>query len=269
MKHKPSWKKVAHSAVSRSLLLGLLVPTTAFADDKDKGKPQPAASQPARQEEKKDPPKPAAQASTQTQAPAPKNEDKKEDSKPAAAQQSQTSSPAPAAKQDDKKSGDLPGGTMGKSGSNPDGGGVDKPYNAAGQNANTQANASNTGILLDGNNGCGQDKKVELREADFGQPHIGWDDNNGWCGKQPENEKPPKADDGVAGTTSVPVSGCYEWKDSGSRFAIDKTMSEAEAKDFKRDTHFISDSMEGCKTPEKQNETKPDKLVHIIDYYKS
>jgi len=252
MKHKPSWKKVAHSAVSLSLLFGLLVPTTAFADDKDKGKPQPAASQPAKQEEKKDPPKPAAQTSTQTQTPAPKNEDKKEDPKPAASSETKS-----AVKTDDRTADQAAAKTVekpqGHSLSNPDGGGLDKPYDVGGKDANSQLKPSETSLVSDGNNGCGQDKKNEPREGDFGQPHIGYDDNQGWCGKQPENVKPHKADEGVAGITSVPVSGCYEWKDSGIRFAIDKTMSEAEARDFKRDTHFISDSMEGCKTPEKQN----------------
>jgi len=55
-------------------------------------------------------------------------------------------------------------GTEGTSGSNPDGGGVDKPYAAAGQDAYTQGDRD-----ADGNNGCGND-------TDFS------DDNNGNCG---------------------------------------------------------------------------------------
>ena len=55
-------------------------------------------------------------------------------------------------------------GTQGKSHSNPDGEGVDKPYEAAGQAAESQGDSD-----FDGNNGCGND-------ADFA------DDNNGNCG---------------------------------------------------------------------------------------
>jgi hypothetical protein len=73
-------------------------------------------------------------------------------------------------------SGPLPGGTMGKSHSNPDGGGVDKPYPADGQAAGSQANTG----FQDGNNGCGQDKHID----------GGGDDNNGWCGAKPKPAKP-------------------------------------------------------------------------------
>lgn len=59
------------------------------------------------------------------------------------------------------------GGTMGNSHSNPDGGGVDKPYPAGGQGAATQGPD-----YYDGNNGCGQDKRID----------GGGDDNNGHCG---------------------------------------------------------------------------------------
>src|SRR3954449_748658 len=47
----------------------------------------------------------------------------------------------------------LPGGTEGKSNSNPDGAGVNKPYGADGQAAATQG----TGAYHDGNNGSGND----------------------------------------------------------------------------------------------------------------
>jgi hypothetical protein len=56
--------------------------------------------------------------------------------------------------------------TSGKSGSNPDSGGVDKPYPAAGQDAKSQGKND-----YDGNNGCGNDSDRA-------------DDNNGNCGKQ-------------------------------------------------------------------------------------
>jgi len=61
--------------------------------------------------------------------------------------------------------------TGGKSGSNPDGAGVDKPYPAAGQDARSQGKRD-----FDGNNGCGND-------ADRA------DDNNGNCGKTQEKSK--------------------------------------------------------------------------------
>ncbi|HUQ39446.1 MAG TPA: hypothetical protein VM030_04780 [Acidimicrobiales bacterium] len=56
------------------------------------------------------------------------------------------------------------GDTQGRSGSNPDGGGVDKPYAADGQPAMSQGSSD-----WDGNNGCGNDDDRE-------------DDNNGNCG---------------------------------------------------------------------------------------
>src|SRR5262245_3891695 len=64
--------------------------------------------------------------------------------------------------------------TTGKSRSNPDGGGVDKPYPAAGKDARSQGTSD-----FDGNNGCGND-------ADRA------DDNNGHCGKP--HDKPKKAE---------------------------------------------------------------------------
>ncbi len=84
----------------------------------------------------------------------------------------------------------LPGGTEGRSPSNPDargagsiGQGVDKPYAAAGQKAESQQYGGAT-AYFDGNNGCGQDKHSgEARETDTA--HTGWDDNNGWCGRKP------------------------------------------------------------------------------------
>src|SRR5581483_5164936 len=89
----------------------------------------------------------------------------------------------------------LPGGTEGRSPSNPDargagsiGQGVDKPYAAAGQKAESQQYGGTT-AYFDGNNGCGQDKHSgEARETDT--VHTGWDDNNGWCGRKPT---PPAA----------------------------------------------------------------------------
>lgn len=53
--------------------------------------------------------------------------------------------------------------TQGRSGSNPDGGGVDKPFPANGQNARSQGTSD-----FDGNNGCGNDDDRS-------------DDNNGRC----------------------------------------------------------------------------------------
>jgi hypothetical protein len=67
------------------------------------------------------------------------------------------------------------GQTVGKSHSNPDGGGVDKPYDAAGEDAASQ------GVVPpapDGNNGCGQEKKAH----ETPDPEFGLDDNNGNCG---------------------------------------------------------------------------------------
>lgn len=65
-------------------------------------------------------------------------------------------------------------GTQGKSESNPDGNGVDKPYPADKQPARSQGRNDN-----DGNNGCGNDN-------DFS------DDNNGNCGgKKKETPTPP------------------------------------------------------------------------------
>jgi hypothetical protein len=63
------------------------------------------------------------------------------------------------------------GPTQGASQSNPDGGGVDKPYAAAGQEARSQGSSD-----WDGNNGCGNDDDRE-------------DDNNGWCGRKPGHDR--------------------------------------------------------------------------------
>jgi hypothetical protein len=63
------------------------------------------------------------------------------------------------------------GSTQGKSYSNPDGGGVDKPYRAAGQEAKSQGSSD-----WDGNNGCGNDDDRE-------------DDNNGWCGRHKDHDQ--------------------------------------------------------------------------------
>jgi hypothetical protein len=76
---------------------------------------------------------------------------------------------------------------QGNSHSNPDGDtklansnttGVDKPYSADNQSANSQPASNNK--VSDGNNGCGQDKKSG--EPRDGGTHNGYDDNNGWCG---------------------------------------------------------------------------------------
>jgi hypothetical protein len=79
-------------------------------------------------------------------------------------------------------------GTQGKSQSNPDGGGVDKPYPADGQPAGSQqgdygpdeVNADD----FDGNNGCGND-------TDFS------DDNNGNCGGLKKGHDDEVVDDEV------------------------------------------------------------------------
>jgi len=74
-----------------------------------------------------------------------------------------------------------PGGqTGGRSMSNPDGQGVDKPYPAAGQAAGTQGP-----MYFDGNNGCGQDRKRDVAR-DF---QGGYDDNNGHCGGAHQNSQ--------------------------------------------------------------------------------
>ena len=70
---------------------------------------------------------------------------------------------------------------MGQSHSNPDGGGVDKPYDAAGELAESQGDEP-----FDGNNGCGQEKKAgESPDGEFGL-----DDNNGNCGNKHNVEDP-------------------------------------------------------------------------------
>jgi hypothetical protein len=75
------------------------------------------------------------------------------------------------------------GGTQGNSESNPDGGGVDKPYDAAGQPAQSQGPD-----YFDGNNGCGQDK----HSGEAPDPQGGFDDNNGNCGNPHKGgENPP------------------------------------------------------------------------------
>ena len=92
-----------------------------------------------------------------------------------------------------------PGGSgyQGKSNSNPDGEGVDKPYAAAGQDAETQGESD-----YDGNNGCGND-------TDFA------DDNNGNCGK-PDKDRGP--DDGGEGGGEVAATG-GENKTTGNALA--------------------------------------------------
>ncbi|HVF21172.1 MAG TPA: hypothetical protein VNA14_13160 [Mycobacteriales bacterium] len=74
----------------------------------------------------------------------------------------------------------APGATQGGSGSNPDGAGVDKPFAADGQLAESQGTSD-----FDGNNGCGNDDDRA-------------DDNNGICGG-------PKKDAGEAETVVTPV----------------------------------------------------------------
>ena len=77
-------------------------------------------------------------------------------------------------------------GTQGKSSSNPDGAGVDKPYAADGQAAGSQGDSYAVGDVnnddYDGNNGCGND-------TDFA------DDNNGNCGGQKEDDDVDVDDD--------------------------------------------------------------------------
>lgn len=67
----------------------------------------------------------------------------------------------------------------GKSGSNPDGDGLDKPVSGdafvAAGGGGTQGPA-----YFDGNNGCGQDRKQDVAPDHQG----GYDDNNGNCGSQ-------------------------------------------------------------------------------------
>src|SRR5688500_15797786 len=263
MQRKHSWKHFAHLLICLSFVTGLLLPTTAFANDKDKGKAQPAASQPAKQEAKQEAPKPAAQTSTQTQAPAQKNEDRKDDNvKPVASQQTEVkSSNENAHKQpvnttlNDHPSGKdrntEPGGSgaQGKSTSDPDGktnGGPDKPGGSGGFDADK-----------DGNNGCGNDDDFE-------------DDNNGWCGRAKANLNPPPPGGGGEGSTEdlVPVEGCYEWKDSGLRFFQDlKLMTKHEANQFRSSTHFISDTEAGCQTQSNTNLPEP-KFVFIDGCYR-
>jgi hypothetical protein len=84
------------------------------------------------------------------------------------------------------RGGDHEGGrTQGRSHSNPDGGGVDKPYRAAGQEARTQGTSD-----WDGNNGCGNDDDRA-------------DDNNGWCGRHKDHEQAK-----VQSQTFTPAPSC-------------------------------------------------------------
>ncbi|HET7770443.1 MAG TPA: hypothetical protein VFN74_16830, partial [Chloroflexota bacterium] len=155
MQRKHLWKKLAYLLMSVWLVSGMLLPTAAFADDKGKNATaaKPAQAQPSKQDDKKDDDK-KAPAQTQTQ---------------------QTESKS-AVQTDDKKSDQQAAKQVGKpqghSLSNPDGGGLDKPYDVGDKDKNSQANPNNTSKVSDGNNGCGQDKKVEAREDDFGQKHI-------------------------------------------------------------------------------------------------
>src|SRR2546426_1312823 len=72
-------------------------------------------------------------------------------------------------------------GTMGKSGSNPDGGGLDKPVTGtSAQGGGTQGPA-----YFDGNNGCGKDRRQDIAPDQQG----GFDDNNGHCGKVSSHEQ--------------------------------------------------------------------------------
>lgn len=82
-------------------------------------------------------------------------------------------------------------GTQGKSESNPDGGGVDKPYPADGQPARSQGSGD-----FDGNNGCGNDRDFE-------------DDNNGNCGNRrgrPADERPKPQPEKRPTETDAPAS---------------------------------------------------------------
>ena len=75
---------------------------------------------------------------------------------------------------------------QGNSGSNPDGGGVDKPFAAAGQPAQSQGAAD-----FDGNNGCGNDN-------DFS------DDNSGRCLGRLKQAEGPSGSTGATGSTGAP-----------------------------------------------------------------
>ena len=237
MKRGPLAKQLLHILVAVSFVTSLLVPSVALADN-GKGNDNKSSTTTSQ---------PPGQAKKDTSAPA---------------STSNGNQPAGASNQ-----------TRGQSGSNPDGGGVDKPYAAAGQPANSQAKPSDTTQVSDGNNGCGQDKKADA-DRETGTLHTGYDDNNGWCGKPHEKvTSPPPPPGEVRGTSKEHVVGCYEWKDSGERFFIDEDMSEGQAKQFDRDTNKVGDTMESCKTeqpapPPPPPAPQPVHEVHIEGCFK-
>lgn len=157
-------------------------------DDKGKGGHDNGGSKAAPAPKHDDKPAPAPKAQENKSAPQPKAESKpapapqnveppKHEEQPKAQEQPKHEAKVEQ-RQAESSSGTLPGGTMGKSHSNPDGGGVDKPYAVADQAAGSQANTG----FQDGNNGCGQDKHID----------GGGDDNNGWCGAKPKPAHTPK-----------------------------------------------------------------------------
>ncbi|MEA3076364.1 MAG: hypothetical protein QOF60_1272 [Actinomycetota bacterium] len=96
------------------------------------------------------------------------------------------------------------GRTQGSSRSNPDGGGVDKPYPAAGQDARTQGSSD-----WDGNNGCGNDDDRA-------------DDNNGWCGRHKSHDQ-AKVNASRAAKVKSAEQATPEVKDT--TFVLDETVS--------------------------------------------
>src|SRR5439155_24848388 len=112
---------------------------------KQESKPPPAAPPPAPAKQESKPAAPPAPAPAANPPSAGKKAEEPKKVEPP--KQESGSNTAGAATTDN---------TRGKSKSNPDGGGVDKPYPADGQPAGSQG-----GTYLDGNNGAGQDKRID------------------------------------------------------------------------------------------------------------
>ncbi|HEU5318181.1 MAG TPA: hypothetical protein VFX49_18860 [Chloroflexota bacterium] len=209
MKRRKSMKRTAHLLFSLVMLFSLLLPATpALAQSKgnpqnnattstnaDNGKPaqnagasaSAGAGNPqnnATNQTNADNGKPGGNASDQAKPEADKKAeaDAKAKADADAKAKADADAKANASKPADtsvKASGDFSGCTNGHSGSNPDGGGFDKD---CGPNPASQSAPADTKQVLDGNNGCGQDRKGDAAR-ETGTLHLGYDDNNGWCGK--------------------------------------------------------------------------------------
>ena len=271
MKSRTSMKRTAHVVFSLVMLFSLLLPATpAFAQSKTNGnqKNDPPQAQPKKEDDKQSAPaQTTTQQSSQTQSSQTTQSSSQPvkgstDTQPIDTPCDQTQSRHPSGNDrcvENGKSGTQTSGTIqGKSTSDPDQNGKGPERNAVGTRTPDKPGGQG-GVIRsdqDGNNGCGNDQDFE-------------DDNEGWCGGKPKQVQPaptPTPPGDVRGSTSVHVVGCYEWKDSHHRFFIDEEMSEGQAKQFDKDTNFVSDKMEGCKN-EAPPPTQPEQ-VHIVGCFK-